>query len=251
MTDSRTAIVTGAGRGIGAGVAKRLATDGFAVAAVDVHEPGCNRVVDAIRSAGGQALAVIADVADEHAVAAGVALVAAELGPPVVLVNGAGIMQDNILFAMSAYELDEVINLNLCGSFLMTRAVQGYMTSAGWGRIVNLSSTSPADVRNKATAWLNEEGLQGFTKTLATELGEFGVTVNAVVPGYVETELSAVTARWLGLPLDAAQKRAASETPAGRVGGPEDVAHAVSFFVSDGAGLISGEVLRVAGRPAA
>ena len=251
MTDSRTAIVTGAGRGIGAGVAKRLAADGFSVAAVDIDESGCLRVVEAIRSAGGRALAVSADVADEQAVTAVVARVAAELGPPTVLVNGAGIMQDNILFAMSSYELDEVMNLHLCGSFLMTRAVQAYMSSAGWGRIVNLSSTSAPDDLEKATLWLHEGGWQGFTTSLATELGEFGVTVNGIVPGFVETEISTVAAQWLGLPFDAVEKRAASRSPVRRMGGPEDVAHAVSFFVSEGAGLISGEVLHVAGRQAA
>ena len=251
MPDMRTAIVTGAGRGIGAGIAKRLAADGFSVAAVDLPEAGCHRVVDSIQAVGGRALAVSADVSDEHAVSSAVAQVVAELGPPAVLVNSAGIMQDSIPFAMSGHELDEAMSLNVCGAFLMSRAVQGHMIEAGWGRIVNLFSTSAPEGLTTATRWLDEGRLPGLTRSLATELGERGVTVNAIVPGYVETEVSEWTAWWLGLQADALEKRADSSNLGRRTGGPEDIAHAVSFFVSEGAGLISGEVLHVAGRRAA
>ncbi len=174
----KAAIVTGAARGIGAGVARRLAADGFAVAVVDLEEAAGKPVVGQIEAAGGSAIAIGADVADEAAVEVAVARVAEELGPPLVLVNNAGIIRDNLLFKMSAGDWDAVLNVHLRGAFLMSRAVQGHMTRAGWGRIVNLSSTSALGNRGQANYSAAKAGLQGFTKTLAIELGRFGVTVN-------------------------------------------------------------------------
>ncbi|MET8836059.1 3-oxoacyl-ACP reductase FabG [Micromonospora sp. NPDC004540] len=251
MTITRTAVVTGAARGIGAGVARRLARDGFAVAVVDLDEAAGEPVAEEIRAAGGRALAVGADVADEQAVRAAVDRIAGELAEPTVLVNNAGITRDNLLFKMTADDWDAVLNVHLRGSFLMTRAVQGHMTKAGWGRIVNLSSTSALGNRGQANYAAAKAGLQGFTKTLALELGKFGVTANAIAPGFIETEMTAATAARLGVPFEEFKRAAAAQIPVARTGTPEDIAHAVSFLVSEGAGFVSGQVLYVAGGPKA
>jgi 3-oxoacyl-[acyl-carrier protein] reductase len=251
MTTTRTAIVTGAARGIGAGVAKRLAADGFAVAVLDLDEAAGKPVVEAIERDGGRALAVGVDVSDEPGVQAAVERVAEQLGEPSVLVNNAGIIRDNLLFRMSADDWDAVMNVHLRGSFLMSRAVQGYLTKAGWGRIVNLSSTSALGNRGQVNYSAAKAGLQGFTKTLAIELGKFGVTANAIAPGFIETEMTAATAERIGVPFEEFTKGAAAQIPVGRTGLPDDIAHAVSFFVSEGAGFVSGQVLYVAGGPKA
>ncbi len=183
--EMRTAIVTGAARGIGAAVAKRLSKDGFAVAILDLDEAACFPVRDEIISEGGKAVAVGVDVSNEEAVGRAVARVAEELSGPAVLVNNAGITRDNLLFKLSVDDWDAVMNVHLRGAFLMSRASQKFMTEAGWGRIVNLSSTSALGNRGQANYSAAKAGMQGFTKTLAIELGKYGVTVNAIAPGFI------------------------------------------------------------------
>jgi 3-oxoacyl-[acyl-carrier protein] reductase len=251
MSQTRTAVVTGAARGIGAGVAERLAADGLAVAVLDLDEVACKAVVDRIEAAGGRALAVGVDVADEAAVEAAVGRVAIELGAPTVLVNNAGIIRDNLLFRMTADDWDAVMAVHLRGSFLMARAVQQHMTKAGWGRIVNLSSTSALGNRGQANYAAAKAGLQGFTKTLALELGRYGVTANAIAPGFIETEMTRATAERMGVSFEDFTSAVVKDIPVGRGGTPADIAHAVSFFASDGAGFVSGQVLYVAGGPKA
>ena len=248
-TPPRVAIVTGAARGIGAAIAARLSSDGLAVAVLDLDESACAPVVAQIVAAGGRALAVGVDVSDEAAVTAVVARVAAELGPPTVLVNNAGITRDNLLFKMSADDWDAVIGVHLRGSFLMSRAAQTFMTQARWGRIVNLSSSSALGNRGQANYAAAKAGLQGFTKSLAKELGKFGVTVNAIAPGFVVTEMTRRTAERLGVSFEDFQAAAAAEIAVARVGQPEDIAAAASFFVRDEASYISGQILYVAGGP--
>ncbi|NNH71742.1 3-oxoacyl-ACP reductase FabG [Nocardia uniformis] len=250
MTEmTRTAIVTGAARGIGAETARRLAQDGFAVAVLDLDEAACKPVVDEIVAAGGRALGVGVDVADEQAVASAVRRVADELGAPTVLVNNAGITRDNLLFKMSVAEWDSVINVHLRGAFLMTRAAQKYMIEAKWGRIVNLSSTSALGNRGQVNYSAAKAGVQGFTKTLAFELGKFGVTANAIAPGFIETEMTAATAERLGMNFEDFKTANAAMIPVARTGVPADIANAVSFFVGAAAGFVSGQVLYVAGGP--
>ena len=249
MAPSRVAIVTGAARGIGAAVAKRLAQDGFAVGVLDLAEDNCKDTVAAIQGAGGKALAVGADVSDAEQVSAAVAKVAEELGPPTVLVNNAGVLRDNLLFKMSEDDWDLVLNVHLRGAFLMSRETQKHMTEQGWGRIVNLSSTSAIGNRGQANYSAAKAGMQGFTKTLAIELGKFGVTVNAIAPGFIETDMTAATAARVGVDFEQFKEGAAAAIPVRRVGQPEDIAAVASFLIRDEAGFVSGQVIYVAGGP--
>jgi 3-oxoacyl-[acyl-carrier protein] reductase len=248
-TPARVAIVTGAARGIGAATALRLAADGLAVAVIDLDESSTAGTVSAIEAAGGRALGVGADVGDAEQVQAAVDRVAAELGPPVVLVNNAGVTRDNMLFKMTDADWDLVMHVHLRGSFLMARAVQRYMVEAKWGRVVNLSSTSALGNRGQANYATAKAGLQGFTKTLAIELGKFGVTANAIAPGFIQTEMTRATAERIGRNWEEYVAERAAAIPVARAGVPEDIAHTVSYFVSEGAGFVSGQVVYVAGGP--
>jgi len=245
----RAAIVTGSARGIGAATAKRLASDGLAVAVLDLDASACADTVDAITMAGGRAFPVGADVSDSEQVEAAVGKIAAELGPPVVLVNNAGVIRDNLLFKMTDSEWDMVLGVHLRGAFLMSRACQKYMVDQRYGRIVCLSSSSALGNRGQVNYAAAKSGLQGFTKTLAIELGPFNVTANAVAPGFIVTEMTAATAARLGMNFDEFQTAAASGIPVRRVGHVNDVAHTISFLVSEGAGFVSGQVIYVAGGP--
>ena len=251
MTEAsqRVAVVTGGARGIGAGTAQRLAADGLAVAVLDLKEGDCGATVDAITAAGGRALAVGADVSDADQVKAAVDKVAAELGPPAVLVNNAGVIRDNMLFKMSDDDWDTVLGVHLRGSFLMARACQKHMVDQKFGRIVNLSSSSALGNRGQANYSAAKAGLQGFTKTLAIELGQFGITANAVAPGFIATDMTAATAARMGIGFEDFQKAAATQIPVRRVGTPADVAAVISFLASEGAGFVSGQVIYVAGGP--
>ncbi|SMC43620.1 SDR family oxidoreductase [Janibacter indicus] len=245
----RVAVVTGAARGIGAGVARRLAADGMAVAVLDLDESACVPLVEEIAAAGGRALAVGADVSDEEQVAAAVERIVDELGPPTVLVNNAGIIRDNLIFRMSVADWDAVMAVHLRGAFLMTRACQAHMTAERHGRIVNLSSTSAQGNRGQVNYSAAKAGMQGFTKTLAIELGKFGVTANAIAPGFIETEMTAETAERIGISFEDLKAQASAAAAVARTGVPADIAHAVSFFASEGAGFTTGQVLYVAGGP--
>jgi 3-oxoacyl-[acyl-carrier protein] reductase len=245
----RVAIVTGAARGIGAAAACHLARDGMAVAALDLDADACRATVDAITAAGGQAIAVGADVSRADEVAAAVGTVAAVLGPPAVLVNNAGVIRDNLLFKMSEADWDAVLGVHLRGAFLMSRAAQEHMVGQRYGRIINLSSSSAAGSRGQANYAAAKAGLQGFTKTLAIELGPFGITVNAVAPGFIVTDMTAATAARLKMSFDDFQASVAAQTPVRRIGRAADVAPAISFLASEDAGFVSGQVIYVAGGP--
>jgi len=248
VTD-RIAIVTGSARGIGAATARRLATDGMAVAVLDLDEAACAGTVKEIANAGGRAVAVGADVSKSDQVAQAVQRVAAELGEPTVLVNNAGVLRDNLLFKMTDDDWDTVLGVHLRGAFLMSRAVQKYMVDQRFGRIVNLSSSSALGNRGQVNYAAAKAGMQGFTKTLAIELGPFGVTANAVAPGFIATDMTATTAARVGMPFEHFKEAAAQRIPVRRVGQPDDVAHTISFLVSEGAGFVSGQVIYVAGGP--
>ena len=248
MTE-RIAIVTGSARGIGAATARRLATDGMAVAVLDLDEAACAGTVKEIADAGGRALAVGADVSQSDQVAAAVERVAEKLGEPTVLVNNAGVIRDNLLFKMTDDDWDTVMGVHLRGAFLMTRAVQKHMVDQRYGRIVNLSSSSALGNRGQVNYSAAKAGLQGFTKTLAIELGQFGITANAVAPGFIATDMTAATAARVGISFEDFQKAAAERIPVRRIGQATDVANTISFLVSDGASFVSGQVIYVAGGP--
>lgn len=166
-----------------------------------------------------------------------------------MLVNNAGIIRDNLIFRMSVEDWDAVMAVHLRGAFLMTKACQAYMTQERFGRIVNLSSTSAQGNRGQVNYSAAKAGMQGLTKTLAIELGKFGVTANAIAPGFIETEMTAETAERIGISFDDLKNMARDQAAVGRTGTPHDIAHAVSFFASEGAGFTTGQVLYVAGGP--
>ena len=215
MTQPRTALVTGAARGIGAATALRLAADGYRVAVLDLREQDCAETVDAIRAAGGSAVGIGADVGSTEEAAAAVARVVDELGAPTVLVNNAGILRDNLLFKMTEDDWDSVMSVHLRGAFLMSRAVQKHQVEAGWGRIVNLSSTSALGNRGQANYATAKAGIQGFTKTLALELGRYGITTNAVAPGFIGTDMIRQTAERMHVTYEQFVEAAAKEIPVG------------------------------------
>ncbi|MGQ3248877.1 MAG: SDR family oxidoreductase, partial [Aeromicrobium sp.] len=183
------------------------------------------------------------------AVDAAVERIAAELGGPTVVVNNAGIIRDNLLFKMTVDDWDAVMAVHLRGSFNTVKAAQKHMVEAKFGRIVNLSSTSALGNRGQANYSAAKAGLQGYTKTLAIELGKFGVTANAIAPGFIQTDMTAATAERIGVPFDDFIKFSAEQIPVQRVGQPDDIAHTASFLVSEGAGFVSGQVIYVAGGP--
>jgi 3-oxoacyl-[acyl-carrier protein] reductase len=221
----------------------------MAVAVLDLEAGSCSATVEAITAAGGQAIAVGADVSQDDQVEMAAGMVAAELGPPAVLINNAGVLRDNLLFKMTEDDWDTVLNVHLRGAFLMSRAVQKHMVDQRYGRIVNLSSSSALGNRGQANYSAAKAGMQGLTKTLAIELGQFGITANAVAPGFIATDMTAATAARLGMTFEDFQVAMASRVPVGRVGEPDDVAHTISFLASEGAGYVSGQVIYVAGGP--
>jgi len=249
--DGRVAFVTGAARGIGAATAARLASDGAAVAVVDLDEAACAGTVEAITGKGGRAIAIGADVSKRDQVEAAVERTAGELGGLHILVNNAGVIRDNMLFKMSDDDWDTVLGVHLRGAFLCSQTAQKHMVDAKWGRIVNLSSTSALGNRGQANYSAAKAGMQGFTKTLAIELGKFGITANAIAPGFIATDMTAATAARMGADFEQFQQLAASQIPVGRVGTPDDIAGVVSFLVSDDASFVSGQVIYVAGGPRA
>jgi 3-oxoacyl-[acyl-carrier protein] reductase len=221
----------------------------MAVAVLDLDEAACAGTVKEIADAGGRAVAVGADVSSSEQVKAAVERVAAELGGPTVLVNNAGVIRDNLLFKMTDDDWDMVLGVHLRGAFLMSRAVQKHMVDQRFGRIVNLSSSSALGNRGQVNYSAAKAGMQGFTKTLAIELGPFGVTANAVAPGFIATDMTAATAARVGMPFEDFKEAAAAQIPVRRVGQPDDVANTISFLVSEGAGFVSGQVIYVAGGP--
>jgi 3-oxoacyl-[acyl-carrier protein] reductase len=243
----RTAIVTGGAQGIGAATARRLAAEGARVALVDLDADRAEAVADEIKNDGGTAIGLGTDVTDEAAVGAAVARVTEELGGLDILVNNAGITRDNLLFKMPAAEWNAVLSTNLTSMFLCCQAAQKVMVPARYGRIVNLSSRSALGNRGQVNYAAAKAGVQGLTATLAIELGPFGITVNAVAPGYIATPMTAATAARVGASPEDHQKMVAERTPLGRVGQPEEVASVIAFLASDDASYVSGQTLYVNG----
>lgn len=248
--DGRVAFVTGAGRGIGAAVAAKLAAEGAAVVVTDMDAGPALDTANAIAaSSGGRALAIPVDVTNREQVEAAAARAAQEFGRLDILVALAGITRDNLLFKMSDEDWDGVMSTHLKGSFLAARATQKYMVEQRYGKMVFTSSTSALGNRGQANYSTAKAGLQGLTRTLAIELGPFNVNVNAVAPGFIETRMTQATAERLGQDWEQFKKDAAARTPLRRTGKPEDVANVIAFLVSDEASFVSGQVIYVAGGP--
>ncbi|MBV9594816.1 MAG: 3-oxoacyl-ACP reductase FabG [Actinobacteria bacterium] len=246
MTD-RVALITGAARGIGAGIARRLAENGAAVGVLDLSEESAAETVRALQATGGSAVALEADVADAVSVDAAVERLVDRFGRLDILINNAGVTRDNLLFKMTSDDWDSVMQVHLRGAFNVTKSAQRFMVPAKYGRIVNMSSTSALGNRGQANYAAAKAGLQGFTKTVAIELGPFGITVNAIAPGYIDTEMTRATAERLGVPLEQRLAEVAAATPVRRVGQPADIAEAALYFVSEEASYVTGQVLYVDG----
>lgn len=243
--DGRVAVVTGSARGIGAGTAKRFAEEGAAVAVLDINEEAAAKTAAELGAE--KAIGVECNVADGASVEAAVARVVKELGGLHILVNNAGVTRDNLLFKMSEEDWDMVMNVHLKGSFLMSKAAQKHFVEQKYGKIVNLSSVSALGNRGQANYSAAKMGLQGFTRTLAIELGPYGVNVNAIAPGFIVSDMTDETARRVGVEPEEFRKAAAELAPVRRVGYPEDIAAAAAFLCSDEASFITGQTLYVDG----
>ena len=241
----RVVVVTGGARGIGAATAQRFAEEGASIAVLDLDESSAAATAEGLGAP--RAIGLACDVADGDSVAAAVGAVVDRLGKIDVLVNNAGVTRDNLLFKMTDDDWDTVMNVHLRGAFLMTRAVQQHMVAAKYGKILNLSSVSALGNRGQANYSAAKMGLQGFTRTLALELGPFGINANAVAPGFIVTEMTDATARRVGVEPEDYRKAAAERNPVRRVGYPQDIAAAAAFLCSDEASYITGQTLYVDG----
>jgi 3-oxoacyl-[acyl-carrier protein] reductase len=241
--DGKVALVTGGARGIGAATARRLAAEGARVVVADFDEAGARELADAI-----DGVAVRCDVTSRRDVEAAVAA-AVELGSLDMLVTCAGIIRDNLLFKLTDGDWDAVIDTHLKGTFFAVRAAQARMVEQRSGKMVLISSTSALGNRGQTNYSAAKAGLQGMTKTLAIELGPFGINVNCVAPGFIRTAMTQQTAERIGMTLDDFAQMVAEQTPVRRVGEPEDVAGTIAFLCSDDAGYVSGQVIYVRGGP--
>lgn len=247
--DGRVAFITEAGRGIGLATAVRFAEEGARVCISDVDESSATVTTEQLSVRGLEAFAVEMDITDRFAVDSAMEETVSRYGKLDILVNNAGITRDNLIYKMTDEEWKTVMDVDLTGAFYCSRAAQRYMVDQNYGRIINVSSVSALGERGQANYSAATAGLQGFTKALAAELGRFGVTVNCVAPGFVETEITRATAARMGLDFEALSVAAIKDIPVGRIGEPEDVASSILFFALEEASFVSGQVLYVAGGP--
>ena len=242
----RVAIVTGGGSGIGAAVSRRLAADGAAVAVFDLDGASATAIASSIEAEGGNAIAVACDVADRAAIEAGAAETLERLGRPTILINNAGITPFGRFLDISRESFDQVIAVNLRGTFECCQVVIPHMVDEGWGRIVNISSSSAQTGNFGHTHYsASKAAVIGFTRSLAKEFGRKGITVNVVPPSFIETPSlhRAAEEGQLGRGIE----EHIPTTPVRRVGQPEDIAAACAFLCRDDAGYITGQVLGVNG----
>jgi 3-oxoacyl-[acyl-carrier protein] reductase len=251
-SEGRVALVTGGGRGIGAATAERLAEDGANIAIADLDVAGAEETAARIaQRCGVKAIALKANVAVADEVERMVEEIVLRLGSLDILVNNAGITRDNLIHKMTEDDWDAVAGVHLRGAFLCSRAAQREMVKRNWGRIVNLSSVSALGNRGQTNYSAAKAGLQGMAKTLAIELGRYGITANAVAPGFIDSEMTRATAIRLGRDPEEWKEERAREIPVRRAGVPRDVANLIAFLCSDEASFISGQVIYIAGGPRA
>jgi 3-oxoacyl-[acyl-carrier protein] reductase len=242
-------MVTGASRGIGEATARRFAREGARVCLTDAKLEGALSTARQLVDEGMDVFATKMDVTSRTEVENAVGETVERYGRLDILVNNAGVTRDNLIFKMTDDDWRSVLNVHLGGTFFCTRAVQKHMVERNYGRIVNVSSTSALGNRGQANYSAAKAGIQGFTKTLAVELGRYGITANAVAPGFIETDMTRETAARLGVDFDDFVAERVESIPAGRAGWPEDVAAAILYLASEEAGFVSGQVLYVAGGP--
>ena len=240
--EGRVALVTGGGRGIGRAIAVRLAKGGMKVAvAYRTNDAAAEETADLVRDVGAGGELFKGDVASPEDVEALVKGVGEAFGPVEIPVNNAGMTRDNILLRMKDAEFDEVLRTNLKGTYLCTRAVLRGMVRARWGRIVNISSVvGLLGNAGQANYAASKAGIIGFTKSVAREVAGRGITVNAVAPGYVETELT-------GSLSENIKGQIMGQVPMGRFGKPQEIAEVVAFLAGDGAGYVTGQTISVDG----
>jgi 3-oxoacyl-[acyl-carrier protein] reductase len=243
----RVALVTGGGQGIGAEVARQLAVGGAKVAVVDLNGDAAADVAKEITDAGGSAIGLGADVSSRDQMQAAVDELVGRFGGLHILVNNAGVLRDNLLFKMSDDDWTTVMRVHLHGAFLASQLAQKHMVEARYGRIVSMSSTSALGNRGQANYSAAKAGLQGFTKTLAIELGPFGITANAVAPGFIETAMTTATAVRTGTTIEQMREAVAASIPVRRGGVPADIANAVTFLAAEESGYLTGQVLYIDG----
>ncbi|KAB7707813.1 SDR family oxidoreductase [Bacillus aerolatus] len=247
--EGRTAFVTGGSRGIGKEIVRRFAEEGAKLAIIDVNQEALSETAAELKEKGVSVYAKLASVTERDQVEQAMKEVYEEFGSIDILVNNAGVIRDNLLFKMTDDDWLTVMDVHLKGAFHASRAVQQYMVNNQYGRIINLSSTSALGNRGQANYATAKAGLQGLTKTLAIELGKFGITANAVAPGFIETDMTKATAERIGIPFEDLIKTSVSNIPVGRSGKPEDIANAVAFFADERSSFVSGQILYVAGGP--
>lgn len=247
--DGRVAFVTGGSRGIGKAIVEQFAQEGAKVAFIDLNEEALSETTSELKEKGYEVFSKVANVADSQQVEAAVKEIVEAFGSVDILVNNAGVIRDNLLFKMSDSDWQTVMDVHLKGSFNATRAVQKYMVEKKYGRIISISSTSALGNRGQANYATAKAGLQGFTKTLAIELGKYGITANSVAPGFIETDMTKETAARIGISFDDLIKASVANIPVGRSGKPEDIANAVAFFADEKSSFVSGQVIYVAGGP--
>jgi 3-oxoacyl-[acyl-carrier protein] reductase len=242
IEDGRVAVVTGGGRGIGRAVALRLANEGANVAiSYRSNDAAAEEVAEEVRAAGAQCEIFKGDVASPEDVDALFKSAGEALGPVEILVNNAGLTRDNLMMRMKESEFDEVLRTNLRGTYLCTRAALRPMIRARWGRIVNVSSVvGLVGNAGQANYAASKAGIIGFTKSVAREVAQRGITANVVAPGYVETELTSSLS-------DEVKDQIRGQVPAGRFAEAEEVAEVVAFLAGEGAGYVTGQTLAVDG----
>ncbi|GAK00667.1 SDR family NAD(P)-dependent oxidoreductase [Geomicrobium sp. JCM 19055] len=246
--DTRVAVVTGASQGIGAKTAEMYALEGASVALFDVNVEKAEEVVKQIEEQGGTAMAVRCDVSNKDEVEGAMKQVAERYGRIDILVNNAGVTRDSLLFKLEEDDFDLVIDTHLKGAYLCSKAAQAYMVKQKYGKIVMLSSRSALGNRGQTNYSAAKAGLQGMARTLGIELGPFGINVNAVAPGFIETDMTKAISEKTGIPYDDVKQGAIDQNNIKRVGTPEDVANTILFLSSDQAGYVTGQVIYVAGR---
>jgi 3-oxoacyl-[acyl-carrier protein] reductase len=249
-SEGRVALVTGGARGIGEATADRLAEDGASIAILDLDLAAAEATAARIGDRHGvKALGLKGDVSKAEQVEAAVARIAEDFGGLDILVNNAGVLRDNLIYKMTDDDWDLVAAVHLKGAFLCSRAAQREMVKKGWGRIVNLSSVSALGNRGQTNYAAAKAGLQGMARTLAIELGRYGITVNAVAPGFIDTEMTHQTAIRMGRDPEDWKNEIAAQIPVRRAGVPRDIANVIAFLCSDDASYVSGQVIYVAGGP--